>query len=64
MSAKNGSSKRRGGRKPEFPGLGKDAEALGVSRYFLWKCLKGYAVSKPLMARLQELKRQQQEATS
>lgn len=44
------------GPKPEFPGLNKDAEALGVSRYFLWKVLKGYATSAPLMKRYRALK--------
>lgn len=33
-----------------------DAAKLGVSRYFLWKVLKGYAVSAPLMARYRELR--------
>ena len=44
------------GPKPEFPGLTEDAAALGVSRYFLWKVLKGYAKSAPLLARRQKLK--------
>ncbi len=28
---------------------------LGISRYFLWKVLKGYATSAPLLARYNEL---------
>jgi len=48
--------KKKPGPKPEFPGLTDDAAALGVSRYFLWKVLKGYATSAPLLARYQALK--------
>jgi hypothetical protein len=46
----------RRGKKAEFPGLSADAAALGVSRYFLWQVLKGYATSGPLLARYQALK--------
>jgi hypothetical protein len=49
--------RKTSGPKPEFPGLGKDAAALGVSRYFLWKVLKGFATSKPLLERYNELHR-------
>jgi hypothetical protein len=48
--------KKKPGPKPEFPGLTADAATLGISRYFLWKVLKGYAVSKPTLARYRELK--------
>lgn len=48
-------AKKRPGPKPEFPGLNEDAVALGVSRYFLWKVLKGYGTSAPLLARYREL---------
>jgi len=57
MSATIESEKRRPGRPAEFPGLTEDAAALGVSRYFLWKVLKGYAVSAPLLARYHKLKK-------
>jgi hypothetical protein len=43
------------GRKPEFPGLSEDAATLEVSRYFLWKVLKGFATSAPLLARYRKL---------
>ena len=43
------------GRKPEFPGIGKDAVTLGVSRYFLWGMLKGIFVSAPLLCRYRKL---------
>jgi hypothetical protein len=49
-------SKKKSAAKPEFPGITDDAAALGVSRYFLWKVLKGYATSAPLMARYRQLK--------
>lgn len=49
-------TRNTGGRPPEFPGLTEDAAALGVSRYFLWKVLKGHAASAPLLARYRELK--------
>jgi hypothetical protein len=62
MSAEKGSIKRRGGRKPEFPGLTDDAAKLGVSRYFLWKVLKGLATSAPLLARYRQLKQEHQGA--
>ena len=48
--------KQRPGPKPEFPGLTEAAAKLGVSRYFLWKVLKGYATSAPLLARYNQLK--------
>jgi len=44
------------GPKPEFPGLTEDAKKLGVSRYFLWRVLKGYGTSAPLLERYQKLK--------
>ncbi len=54
------SKKSRRGRKPEFPGLTEDAAKLGVSRYFLWSCLKGHAVSAPLLTRYRALKKNQE----
>jgi hypothetical protein len=53
------SSVKRRGPKPEFPGLTEDAAALDVSRYFLWKVLKGYATSAPLLKRYRQLKAKQ-----
>ena len=50
---------KRRGPKPEFPGLPEDAAALDVSRYFLWKVLKGDATSAPLLARYRALKTEQ-----
>jgi hypothetical protein len=51
-------AKRRKGRsqRPRFPGLSKDAEALGVSRWFLYQVLRGWATSAPLLKRYNELK--------
>jgi len=51
--------KRRPGRPAEFPGLTEDAAALDVSRYFLWKVLKGFATSAPLLKRYRQLKSKQ-----
>ena len=48
--------KRPHGPKPEFPGITEAAATLGGSRYFLWKVLKGYATSAPLLKRYSELK--------
>jgi hypothetical protein len=48
--------RKTSGPKAEFPGLTQDAATLGVSRYFLWQCLKGFATSAPLMARYRALK--------
>jgi hypothetical protein len=47
------------GRPAEFPGLTEDAATLDVSRYFLWKVLKGYAASAPLLKRYRQLKSKQ-----
>ena len=55
---KKSSQKKRHGPEPEFPGLNEAARKLGVSRYFLWLCLKGWATSAPLMKRYRELKQQ------
>jgi hypothetical protein len=49
-----GIEKPRG--KVEFPGVGADAVALGVSRYFLWTVLKGWKKSAPLLKRYKALK--------
>jgi hypothetical protein len=52
-------SRLKPGPKPEFPGLTKAAADLGISRYFLWKVLKGYATSKPTLNRWNEWNRKQ-----
>jgi hypothetical protein len=49
--------KRKGIRGPcRFPGITRDAEVLGVSRYFLYMVLSGKSSSRPLMERYRALK--------
>lgn len=56
MAAVANMTKKRPGPKPRFPGLTADAAALGVSRYFLYQVLRGWATSAPLLARYHKLK--------
>jgi len=61
LPAQSGGKPRKT-RKSEFPGLTEDAATLGVSRYFLWSCLKGHATSAPLMQRYRDLQAQKTQA--
>ena len=47
--------------KPQFLGIVKDAEILGVDRIHLWKVLTGNRESARLMRRYRELKARQAE---
>jgi len=46
-------------RKVQFPTIGADAKALGVTRAYLWKVLVGRVTSKRLLTRYQALKANQ-----
>jgi hypothetical protein len=44
---------------PQFPGIVRHAQILGVTRIHLWFVLKGLRESKTLLLRYRELKRQE-----
>lgn len=50
---KKGNTRRR--RVINFPGIGNQADQLGVNRIHLWKVLTGRRESRSLMARYEQL---------